>query len=275
MSYSSDIKAELISAKVKNACCRKNVLRAMLLSLPSSPNIRNTDVKNYLSALISEFYPEHELDGELPERSSLGTLTDVSHFKCVGCKGALLRGVFLAAGSVNDPDAHEYNLDFSFKESGSFEEAEKLFLMCGFEFKKRERRSSRILYIKASETIGEFFAAAGNNRVMFDIVNARMTSDIKGALNRENNTDISNISKSTAASEKACEAVRYLINTDRLGMLDETLYKTAMLRLDNPELSLFQLASASPEGVSKSTLNARLKRIIDMADEYRSRDNDK
>lgn len=239
----------------------------MLISLPKKTDLRNPDVKNYLYSLISEFYPEN--DGQFPEKKELGSLSDVSHLKCANCRGSLLRGVFLAAGSVNDPSAKEYNLDFSFRDEEAKNEAQKLFQMCSFSFKERERRGAKILYIKSSDHIGEFFAAAGSNRVMFDIVNARMTSDITGALNRENNTDISNINKSTAASEKVCEAIRFLIKTDRMGMLDETLYKTAQLRLDNPELSLFQLAAISPEAVSKSTLNARLKRILDIAEKYK------
>ncbi len=236
----------------------------MLLSLPNVPDFRNKTVKDYFYSLTEEFYP-----GSSPDKADQGELDDVSHYKCANCRGALLRGLFIAVGSVNDPEAHEYNLDFTFRTEASADGAEKLLVLCGFEPKRRIRRGAYVLYIKSSEKIGEFFAAAGNNRVMFDIINARMEADITGDLNRANNTDISNISKSTAASERACDAVRFLMTTERMHLLDDTLYKTAMLRIENPELSLFQLAAASSEGVSKSTLNARLARIIAIADKYR------
>lgn len=266
MSYSSEIKSELILGRVKNNCCRKNIVTAMSAVLPDEPNFRNSELKAYFYALADEFFHTDKL----PEMRSELPLSSVSHLKCAGCRGALLRGLFIATGSVNDPAAHEYNLDFTFRTEKASENALDLLSACGFEPKKRQRRGSYVLYIKSSDSIGEFFAAAGSNRVMYDIVNARMEADVRGTLNRANNTDISNINKSTAASERACEAISFLVETDRLFLLDETLRKTAMLRLENPELSLFQLASVFPDEVSKSTLNARLKRIIAIADKYRN-----
>ncbi len=265
MSYSSEIKSELIASRVKNNCCRKNIVYAMAAAFPDAPDIRNKEVREYFFSLLGEFFHSSNVADARDGKS----LSDVSHLKCASCRSALLRGLFLAVGSMNAPTAHEYNLDFSFRTEAAADGALKLLEMCGFEPKKRFRRDVYILYIKSSDSIGEFFAAAGSNRVMYDIVNARMEADVRGTLNRANNTDISNINKSTAASEKACEAIAFLIETERMHLLDETLYKTAMLRYDNPELSLFQLAAVSPEGVSKSTLNARLKKIIELAEKYR------
>ncbi len=234
--------------------------------LPDEPNFRNSDVKNYFYALLAEFFHSDKI----ADVRSEAPLSSVSHLKCAGCRGAMLRGLFLAAGSMNDPASHEYNLDFTFRTEEAAENAFELLTACGFEPKKRRRRAAYVLYIKSSDSIGEFFAAAGSNRVMYDIVNARMEADVRETLNRANNTDISNINKSTAAAERACDAINFLIETERISMLDETLYKTAMLRLENPELSLLQLASLFPEGVSKSTVNARIKRIIAIADKYRN-----
>ncbi len=237
----------------------------MAAALPDTPDIRNREVREYFYSLLNEFFHT----SSVAEARDGTPLADVSHLKCASCRSALLRGLFLAVGSMNAPSAHEYNLDFSFRTEGASDDALALLEMCGFEPKKRFRRDVYILYIKSSDSIGEFFAAAGANRVMYDIVNARMEADVRGTLNRANNTDISNINKSTAASERTCEAIGYLIDTEKIHLLDETLYKTAMLRYENPELSLFQLAAVSPEGVSKSTLNARLKKITELAEKYR------
>lgn len=239
----------------------------MAAVLPDVPDFRRRDVKAYFYSLINEFF---HADSVADARAEV-PLSSVSLLKCANCRGALLRGLFIAVGSMNDPAAHEYNLDFTFRTEAAADDALSLLNACGFEPKKRFRRGAYVLYIKSSDSIGEFFAAAGSNRVMFDIVNARMEADVRGTLNRANNTDISNINKSTAASERACEAISFLIETERLHLLDETLHKTALLRIENPELSLFQLAAVSPEGVSKSTLNARLKRIIEIADKYRKK----
>ncbi len=267
MSYSSDLKSELITARVKNNCCRKNIAIAMAAVLLDSPDLRNREVREYFYSLISEFF---HTDKAFEARSG-EPLSSTRLLKCANCRSALLRGLFLAVGSMNDPLAYEYNLDFTFRTEAAADDAEALLSICGFEVKRRTRRASYVLYIKSSDTLGEFFAAAGNNRVMFDITNARMEAEVRGTLNRANNTDISNINKSTAASERVCEAIKFLIESEKLHLLDETLYKTAMLRYENPELSLFQLTAMIPEGVSKSTLNARLRRITELADKYRKK----
>ena len=263
MSYSSEIKDELCHIKQKNRCCRENIFRAMYICTQGSPLWRHRLTTEYYNTLKSELYPE------LSPEIECGELTDFKYIHCVGCRGALLRGIFLASGSVNAPGGGEYNLDFNVKSESAAETVRSLLEVMSFNAKIRARRGSYAVYIKASEEIGEFFAGAGSNRVMYDIINARMESDVRNALNRANNTDISNIRKSTEASERACDAIRYLISIGRLDTLDDSLREAAKLRLDNPELSLFSLSVAAPSPITKSTLNARLEKIIEIARKYK------
>lgn len=247
VSYSKSIKRDMIAYRMKNNCCRENVCRAMRACVPSAI-FRDGEVAEYYGKL------SHEFCGEMAD-------DPVPHIKCAGCRAAILRGIFLAAGSVSDPERHEANLDLSFRSEETADMISSLLSSFGFDFRKRKRRGSTILYMKSGEAIGGFFAEAGINRVLYDVSNEALISDVANFANRRSNTDMYNLSKSTEASERACAAIRYLISTDKLDALGDELAAIARLRLENPELTLSQLAAVSPTGISKSALASKLKRI--------------
>lgn len=258
VSYSKSIKLDMISYRAKNACCRKNTYRAMRACVPSGV-FRDGDVAAYYDRLGGEF-------GD----SDISELSDMSHLRCAGCRAAILRGIFLAVGSVSDPDRREANLDLSFRSESCADAIESVLSSFGFNFKRRKRRESTILYMKSGETIGGFFAEAGINRVLFDVSNAGLVSEVANFANRRYNADISNLKKSTDASERVCDAIRYLESEGKLHLLDEALESAAKLRLEYPELTLSQLAAASETNITKPTLANRLRRIVAIAEEYRA-----
>ncbi len=260
VSYSKSIKRDMIACRAKNACCRKNTRRAMRVCMPKG-GFRDAEIKRYYESLLS--------DAKNDEADT--AISDLSALRCPGCCPALLRGIFLSCGSVSDPSRHEANLDLSFSDEKQADEAEALLSALGFGFRRRMRRSSFVLYMKSGDAIGGFFAEAGVNRVLFDVSNAALMSDVANFANRRSNTDIHNLSKSTDASERVCEAIRYIECEGKSHLLDETLAETARIRLEYPELSLSQLAAASPTAVTKSTLANRLRRITSIADELRGK----
>lgn len=257
LSYSKKLKLDMISYRAKNACCRKNTHRAMRACVPSG-SFRDVDVAAYYELLTGEFGVSDGMED----------LSDMSSLRCAGCRAALLRGIFLAAGSVSDPARHEANLDLSFRSEACADAVFSLLSSFGFDFRRRKRRQSTILYMKSGEAIGGFFAEAGINRVLFDVSNAGLISDVANFANRRYNADISNLKKSTDASERVCDAIRYLEKEGKLHLLDETLAEAARLRIEYPELTLSQLAAASPTNVTKSTLANRLRRIVSVAEEH-------
>ncbi len=265
VSYSKSVKREMMAHTLKKACCRKNMLRAMR-ACACDVRFRDAEIADFYDSLMREAEEKNALPEDMPD------LGDVSALGCAGCRPAILRGIFIASGSVSDPMRHEANLDLAFR-SETYAEAIRAYLLsAGFEFRQRQRRASTVLYMKSGEAIGDFFAEAGINRVLYDVSNAGLISDVSNFANRRYNADISNLKRSTDASERVCDAIRYLESEGKLHLLDETLYETAKLRLEYPELTLLQLAAASPTGVTKSTLANRLRRIAAIAEEYKTKD---
>lgn len=252
-SYSSSIKSEMMAMRPKNDCCRVNTARAILACAPDL-SFRNDEVEAYARAVCRGVD-----DGETRE------LADASHIRCAGCRPAILRGIFIASGSLSDPSAKEANLDISLR--GGSRPDDVASALEPFGFKRRTRRGAVVFYLKSAEAIGGFFAAAGVNRVLYDISNAGLVSDVANFVNRRSNADISNLRRATDASERVCDAIRRLISDGKLGVLGDELCETAMLRINNPELSLSQLAAISPTHISKPALSARLRRIEKIAAE--------
>lgn len=253
-SYSRSVKSDMMAVRLKNDCCRVNTARAILTCAPEL-RFRDAEIATYAAAVS---------DGV--DDSDVGELCDMSRLRCAGCRASILRGIFIASGSVSDPASKELNLDLSLHGEAA-DKVEVVVRAFGFDFRRRMRRGSVVLYLKSADAIGGFFAAAGINRVLFDISNAGLVSDVANFVNRRSNADMFNLRRATDASERVCDAIRALMGAGRLDMLGDELYETAMLRLENPELSLSQLAAISPTHISKPALSSRLRRIEEIAAE--------
>ena len=60
------------------------------------------------------------------------------------------------------------------------------------------------------------------------------------------------------------QAIEKLIKSGKINELSEDLKKTAYLRLDNPDMSLSELANIADFKITKSGLNHRLKKLMEI-----------
>ena len=81
------------------------------------------------------------------------------------------------------------------------------------------------------------------------------------------NCDTGNISKYVAAALKQNAAIEKLERYGELDKLPDALRDTAMLRLRYPNVPLGELAEAHVPPITKSGLNHRLQKLIDLANE--------
>ena len=97
------------------------------------------------------------------------------------------------------------------------------------------------------------------------VMSAKMEKDLRNSVNRRLNCDSANLDKAVEAAIEQLEAIRKL---DAAGMLEkqpEKLRQTAALRLSNPELTLSELAEEFDPPLTKSCLNHRLRKIVELA----------
>lgn len=192
--------------------------------------------------------------------------TAASHFRCENCFSAFLRGLFVACGNVTDP-AKRYHLELTFKTEAERDAAHGLLAAHGMEMKKGFRKSRWLLYIKSSERIEDFFAAVGANKAAFELINSKIVREVREDANRQSNCDMANIKKSLSASKKYTDIIEKMISDGTVSRLPAELRETAMLRLENTQASMADLALLHKVPISKSGVKHRLDKIMEIAAE--------
>lgn len=180
------------------------------------------------------------------------------------CRTAFLRGAFLAGGSVTDPEKR-YHLEFVTSHFKVSRECCNLLMEQGYLPKETARTGSSILYFKQSDTIEDLLTLLGAPVCAMAVMEAKLEKDMKNKVNRIVNCDNANMSKVVEAAQAQITAIRKLEERERLQELSEALRQTAQLRLENPEAKLDELAELSDPPVSRSAINHRLRKLIQLA----------
>jgi len=210
------------------------------------------DILSDLEAVIPEYY---KYSG-----SSSG--------KC--CVKAFLRGSFLASGYVADPNK-SYHLEISARD----EETAGILcaLMEDFELNPKIvlRKGAYVVYIKDAELISDFLKLTGAHKSLLDYENIRVEKEMRNNINRAVNCETANLQKTLDASFKQIESIKYIQDTKGLGVLPEPLRELAVLRLENPDLSLSELGNMLDPVLGKSGVSHRMRRIINYADRLKQK----
>lgn len=177
---------------------------------------------------------------------------------------AFFRGAFLAGGSVTDPKKG-YHLELATSHHSVSREMLALMRDSDFVPKDANRKGNSVIYFKQSECIEDFLTAIGAPISAMDIMTAKLEKDLRGSVNRRVNCDAANLDKVVEAAQVQIEAIRKLEEAGQLEVLPDKLQETAKLRLEHPSDTLAQLAEQCDPPVTKSALNHRLRKLVELA----------
>jgi len=180
------------------------------------------------------------------------------------CRISFVRGAFLTGGAVTDP-AKSYHLEIVTAHYNVSRQTYSLLLEMEFTPKETSRTGNYIIYFKHSTAIEEFLTLIGAPIHAMKLMSTKIEKDMRNTVNRKVNCDTANVSKTVDAAAAQIEAITKLKSTGALSKLPDKLRKAAMLRLDNPELSIKELADIATPPVTKSCMNHRIRRMIDLA----------
>ena len=294
MSFSIDVKKELISAPVKQNCCKKALLFGLLYN---STHIKDTHFFCEFGLAESAELAKHLLGNQGDSHISLSarggrsvyTLTyssrafssfvswisngegiaEASKFRCAECSICFLRGVLISNSTINDP-SKGYHLEIPILNfySERIDALRRFFADMDMSpnIMKREKKTS--LYFKSNTIISDVLSYAGARRSGFLVANTYIERDIRNNENRATNFVAKNISKSVAATQKQIAAINKLRDADKLSLLPAELLQTALLRVENDAVSLSELALLHDPPISKSGLNHRLEKICKLSEEF-------
>ena len=180
------------------------------------------------------------------------------------CRKAFLRGMFLAAGSVSDP-SRSYHLEIAPLPDEDADRVLKLLSSVGFAAKCTRRKGRSVVYLKDGEQISDFLGAIGATGSLMKLENARILRDIAGNINRQVNFEAANLRKTGIASRRQMEDIALIERTVGISSLPASLQQAAMVRVENPDGSLQELAESCDPPVGRSGINHRLQRISEIA----------
>lgn len=296
MSFSFDTKNELCRVPVQKLCCARAEAYGILLycNTFSSTEVRViTENPNFAARLPKLFkrafnlrfdrQPEPGAPGkmvfQITDRKKLDHIINLLGYdprqhlvlhinfgmleeEC--CRASFLRGIFFAGGSITDP-LKRYHLELTTFHFQASRELEVLLRECGYPPKSIARNGSFVTYFKQSDQIEDFLTMIGAPVAAMKIMSAKLEKDLRNSVNRRLNCDSANLDKAVEAAQEQMEAIRRLRTAGLLEQLPDKLQLTAALRLENPELTLSELAEAFDPPVTKSCLNHRLRKIMELS----------
>ena len=297
MSFSGDAKLELCRDGIQRTCCARAEAYGVLLycNTFTSQEIRiiteNREFAHRLPRLFHRAFgttfdrlPEEDAGKgkyilQIVDEDKLNRIIDelgydprqnmVLHInfgileeEC--CRSAFLRGAFLAGGSVTDP-AKRYHLELATSHVQASRELDALLRDMGYAPKDVARSGYQVTYFKNSEQIEDLLTAMGAPVAAMEIMNAKVEKDLRNGVNRRVNCDAANAGKVVDAAQEQLEAIGRLHTMGKIQDLPEKLKETIVLRETYPELSLSELAAEFDPPISKSALNHRLRKLMELA----------
>lgn len=281
MSFSSNIKEDL--NKMWNNS--KDALKSELIGYYLSSNMVQKE-NNFEFITESEFSIEHfykilfelgiHYEPEIKGKSYIAEIRKEDIFENIKnyekINGDLIKsiakGAFLGAGSVNNPDKN-YHLEIILRSEEAVQFLVKSCKDFNVNFKEIKVNDKYQIYLKEGEEISKFLALIGANKAVLKFEEVRVMKDIKNNVNRKVNCETANLNKTIEAALKQIDDINFIKKCGKFDRIPSDLQEIAILRLENPDLSLLDLGKLLEPQIGKSAVNRKFKKIHEIAEELR------
>lgn len=175
---------------------------------------------------------------------------------------AMLRGAFLARGSMSDPNK-TYRIEILCK-TDAF--VKMLVLLMHAENIRPTTRVSDVtwaIYFKKHDEICDFLVILGAVNQMMELQNIRAQHDVNGMVARSVNLDNWTVKQQSEASARRTKQLEKLLSSDKANRIPKELLEVAKIHIDNPGLSLTELGRLMDPPISKSGMNHRIQKLLD------------
>ena len=298
MSFSTDVKNELIQQMPNARHCRIAELAAIFMMAGEMKDGRmylaseNETVIQRGAALFKKLFGVEPVSGAENVRRNAKTVYRAAFtkeeaelaietlkldenllvsslvFRQDCCKRAFLRGMFIACGSISDPNK-DYHLEIIADDDNRAAIAVNILASFDIDAKIVHRKKYSVVYLKDGECIVDVLNIIGAHVCLMELENVRILKEMRNSVNRRVNCEAANIDKTIKAATRQIDDINYLRETIGFEHLSDDLRMTAELRLAHPECSLAELGGLHDRPVGRSGVNHRLEKLSDMADRLR------
>lgn len=185
-------------------------------------------------------------------------------------KRAYLRGAFLGSGNMADPEKM-YHLEFSTVDIELSENLKKLINSYGFNSKIVTRKNNNVVYIKESEQITDLLNLMGAYNALLFMEDVKIKKQMRNDVNRIVNCETANLNKTVEAAMRQRDCINYILEKRGIEFLPDNLQEIALLRIENPDMSLKELGEEMSTPLGKSGVNHRLKKLESIANDLKEK----
>lgn len=192
-----------------------------------------------------------------------GIYSGIIRSKC--CKKAYLKGVFMGAGTMSDPEKG-YHLEFVCRSETLAHDLKKMInTFVDLSVKITKRGNNHIVYMKKADYIRDTLAIMGATNQVFSMEETRIKKEIVNDAKRISNCDNANLDRSVDAALRQLEAIKKIEEEKGIEWLPPKLQEVARLRMENPYVSISALGELCDPPLKKSGINNRIKKIEELA----------
>ena len=188
----------------------------------------------------------------------------------IATKVAYFKGLFLGCGSVYVPSTSDqsekrdgYHFELQLDDDLFADDVMELLSDLRINTRMSDRGEHKLVYVKDKDEIVKALATLDLADCVLKLRSLIDERETANSLNRVIICETANLDKTFTAASKHLLAIGELRNKDMFDSLPAQLKETADARADHPEASLSELAELL--GVSKSCLNHRLRKIVELA----------
>ncbi len=306
MSFSLDVKNEILNTKLSKKCCMRAQMLAFFAfsgKISTSKdkktlkiNTENADCIKRIQYVLKGLYgiipeiKEHQkskniyytieiqnddeilkilCDLKLVENSIDEFLSIRINEEIVSkqcCIKAFVQAAFLMCGSIIDPQKR-YHLEFVTSHYRLSEDFLNILCSMGLDGKSIIRKSNYVLYFKKSDDIADILGIVGAVKSLMEFHNIRIIKDMQNNVNRIVNCETANVRKMLDASKRQIDCINFLKKIGEFDNLTYALKEIAELRVENEDISLNELGALLTPKLSRSGVNHRLCKICDIAED--------
>lgn len=188
--------------------------------------------------------------------------------QAVCCKRAYIRGAFLAAGSMSNPNkSYHFEIVCNLEEQAEY--LRNMIRSFELDAKIVIRKNNYIVYLKEGDQIVDILNIMEAPGALMELENVRIMKEMRNSVNRKVNCETANIKKIVSAAVRQREDIEYIRDTVGLDKLPEGLRTIALARLLYPDAPLKELGAALEIPLGKSGVNHRLRKLSEIADRIR------
>ena len=184
------------------------------------------------------------------------------------CRRAFIRGAFLAAGSISDPEKF-YHFEIVCATDAKARQIQSIMATFDIDAKIVIRKRYYVVYIKEGSQIVDILNVMEAHLSLMELENIRILKEMRGNVNRQVNCETANINKTVSAAVKQIEDIEFIRDTVGFESLPDGLAQIAKARLLKPEATLKELGEDLEPPVGKSGVNHRLRKLGEMAEKLR------